>query len=337
MTDPEYLGKHLLVAGVDPNYASTYGNGAIRYITNNYSNATNDLSSKYYLYGDASGGMASEYYAASSSVISDLNSGYGLANYTAHCSYQGWADPNVVISDLVSVNNYGKYGLWIGNCCESVRFENSECFGEAVLRLADRGAIGYIGGSDNTLWDEDYWWQIGLSSNISAYPTYEETETGAYDGAFHNKINEIDNFSKWYTSQGQINVCGNLAVQSSTSSYRDYYWEIYHLMGDPSLMPYLKIPTNISASVNPTNLILGINQITVTTEARAYVALSQNNELIIAAFADENGIAVLNFSSADLNIGDALIVVTAQNKIPFIETKTVVPAEEPYILSLIHI
>ena len=30
-----------------------------------------------------------------------------------------------------------------------------------------------------------------------------------------------------------------MAVQSSGSSLANYYWEIYHLMGDPSVMNYL--------------------------------------------------------------------------------------------------
>ena len=328
--DPDFLGKHLLIAGVDADFASTYGNGAIRYLTDNYSNATNDVSSKYYLYGDASGGMDSNDDAASAAVVADLSTGYGIANYSAHCNYEGWADPNVVVSDLADIENTQKFGLWIGNCCESVRFENSECFGEAVLRLENKGAIGYIGGSDNTLWDEDYWWAIGLTSNVSAYPSYEESEQGAYDGAFHTKINEVNNSAKWYTSQGQINVCGNLAVQSSTSSYRDYYWEIYHLMGDPSLVPYLKIPSSITATINPSDFIVGLSEITVNTIANAYVALSQNGELITATYSNESGLAILN--SSDLIVGDATIVITTQNKIPYIVTKPVAPANEPYVI-----
>ncbi|EKD84080.1 MAG: hypothetical protein ACD_39C00259G0002 [uncultured bacterium] len=34
-------------------------------------------------------------------------------------------------------------------------------------------------------------------------------------------------------------VAGNLAVEASSSSRKQYYWEVYHLMGDPSLKTYM--------------------------------------------------------------------------------------------------
>jgi hypothetical protein len=65
--------------------------------------------------------------------------------------------------------------MWIGNCCQSNTFYENECFGEAALRKANGGAIGYIGGSNNTLWDEDYWWGVGVNSTVVAQPTYTGT------------------------------------------------------------------------------------------------------------------------------------------------------------------
>ena len=53
-------------------------------------------------------------------------------------------------------------------------FDVSVCFGEALLRAEDKGAIGYIGGSNNTYWDEDFWWGVG-SGNITSNPSYNNT------------------------------------------------------------------------------------------------------------------------------------------------------------------
>ena len=63
----------------------------------------------------------------------------------------------------------------IGNCCQSNAFDVSVCFGEALLRENNKGAVGYIGGSNNTYWDEDYWWAVGNTSNITSNPNYIST------------------------------------------------------------------------------------------------------------------------------------------------------------------
>jgi len=50
MPDLSYLGKTVLIAGVDGTYASTHGNGAINYATTEYFNAAHGITSDTYLY-----------------------------------------------------------------------------------------------------------------------------------------------------------------------------------------------------------------------------------------------------------------------------------------------
>ena len=76
-----------------------------------------------------------------------------------------WADPGFRISHINALGNYGKYPLVIGNCCLTSTYDSAECFGETWLRAADKGAIGYIGGSNSTYWDEDYWWGVGYHAS----------------------------------------------------------------------------------------------------------------------------------------------------------------------------
>jgi hypothetical protein len=334
MSDPSYLENNILIAGVDAGYAPTHGNGAINYATDYYFNPEHNINPLTYLFNDPTNStvMSSENSGASSSIVNYINQGVGFANYTAHCSPSGWYDPSFETSNVASLTNNQKYGLWIGNCCESMRFEYSECFGESGLRKVDGGAIGVIGGSNNTYWDEDYWWGIGLKDgSATANPTYEETGLGAYDGIFHDKVNEINDISTWFPAQGQINMAGNLAVQASSSDIKTYYWEIYHLMGDPSLMPYMGIPNPMTVSSTPEALLLGMTTFSVSSAPYTYVALSQNGVLIDAAVSDVSGIAVLNFDAENIEIGTADLVVTGQNKIPYIGTINVYPADQPYV------
>lgn len=299
-----YLDTVVMVAGVDASYAPTYANGQVNYGVNNYFNASNGIYSRTYLY------PASQSSAAQ--IRADIGQGVGLANYTAHCSSSGWGDPSFTTSHISAMSNTNKYGLMIGNCCLSNKFDDTECFGEGLLRAVNKGAVGYIGGTNNTLWDEDYFWGVGYTANITANPTYTGTGLGAYDCVFHTH-NEPE--SDWFVTNDQMIFAGNMAVQASASTNKKYYWEIYHLMGDPSLMTYLHEPTPLFVTYN-NPIIVGETTLTVSTEPGAYVALSNNNVLLSAALADVNGLAQLTFAPF-LNPDTADIVVTKQNKIPF--------------------
>ena len=225
MPDPSYIQNALLVAGADDYHSSTWGNGQVNYGTDVYFNSENDITAYAYLQPEPAGANYSQ------QIKGHINDGVGFANYSAHCSPDGWADPSFWSNDIQNLTNSHKYGLWVGNCCESNKFNELECFGEAALRANNKGALGYIGGSNSTFWDEDYWWAVGFKT-VTAHPVYDAENLGAFDCLFHtHEEPETEHFS----TQGQMVVAGNLAVQSSTSQDKVYYWEIYHLMGDPSL------------------------------------------------------------------------------------------------------
>lgn len=324
MPDPSYLNQALLVAGDDASYEMTHANGQIYYGEQNYYNAAHQVvQNMYYQPLDN---------AATSTIIRNkISAGVGFANYTAHCSSSGWASPSFSTSNVNALTNANKYGMWIGNCCQSNTFYESECFGEAALRKANGGAIGYIGGSNNSYWDEDYWWGVGLTPSVIAQPTYTGSGRGAYDGYWHDLANEVNNTTTWYPTQGQMTVCGNIAVQASTSSLKQYYWEIYHLMGDPTITNFVGTPQPMTVTPNPSALMVGMTTLQVNAAPYAYVALSQNGVLFATALTNASGQADLTFASNILTVGTADLVVTAQNRIPYIGTITISPANEPYV------
>jgi hypothetical protein len=324
MPDPSYLNNMVLIAGVDGTNAPTYGNGFVNYANRYYANADNGINSYYYLYGDASGEMSSDDDAASASIQSFISAGVSIVNYTAHCSSNGWLDPSFSISDIFIMTNEHKYPLMIGNCCQSVKFEGSS-FGEEILRASGKGAVGYIGGSDFTYWDEDYFWGVGLAQ-ISANPTYDNSGLGAYDRFFHLNDEEKND---WFITQGQMVFAGNLEVEASSSSWKDYYWEIYHLMGDPSLVPYVTVPEILSANYN-SEIIVNTTSFQVISEVDSYVALSQNGVLLDANLVDESGIVNLSFDEIT-GTGVVDIVITKQNKQPIIAQITIITDENPNI------
>ncbi|MCO5264796.1 MAG: C25 family cysteine peptidase [Lentimicrobium sp.] len=315
--DPSFLGECVMISGVDAGNAPTYGNGQINYGTTYYFNEAHGLLSHTYLYPESG--------SSASAIIQNVSNGVAYGNYTAHGSSSGWADPGFEISDIPGLQNDGKYPLLVGNCCLTSTY-NTNCFGEELLRASHKGAVGYIGASNSSYWDEDYYFGVGVGA-IMVNPTYEATTLGNYDRAFHD---HGEPFSEWYTSQGQMLFAGNLAVTESGSSRTTYYWEIYCLMGDPSLTIYMGVPDEMTVSYEPL-MPLQTTEFTVTAEPYAYVAISKDGVLYGSALADEFGVAVVTLNPISVP-GDAEVIVTAQNKQPFIGSVVVASPDGPYVM-----
>jgi len=319
--DPSFLDEVVMIAGADASHGTTWGNGQINYGTTYYFNAEHGLNAHIYLQPEPSGGNYSQ------NIKQNISDGVSYANYTAHCSPSGWADPNFVISDVSGMTNAHKYPLMVGNCCSSVEFQTN-CFGEEVLRAPLKGAVGYIGGSNSTYWDEDFWWGVGFET-VSANPTYNPEHLGAYDRTFHDQAGV--SLEDWYVTQGQMPAAGNLAVTQAGADLEEYYWEIYHLMGDPSLMIYFSQPpaTNTSyAGLMP----VGSATFTVNTDPYAYVAISKDGVLHGTALADGDGVAEVVFEAPITIPGVADVVVTGQNLMPFMGELTVASPDGAYVL-----
>ncbi|MCD4830024.1 MAG: T9SS type A sorting domain-containing protein [Candidatus Cloacimonetes bacterium] len=317
MPDPGYLGEVVMIAGMDASHGHTWGNGQINYGTSLYFNDAHGINSHTYLYPNSGGNSAN--------IIDNISNGVGYVNYTAHGSSTSWADPGFTIPNINGLQNADEYPLVVGNCCLTNKFEVAECFGEAWLRAENKGAIGYIGGTNSTYWDEDYWWGVG-NGPVVANPTYHETGLGVYDGLFHD---HAEPFADWYTTAGAMIVRGNLAVVEGGGS-ANYYWEIYSLMGDPSLMPYMGQPIANDADW-PEQILFGLTEITITAEPYSYVALSFDGEMKGVGLVDGSGSLTLTFEPFTTP-GDAQLVITAQNRIPLIVPVPVIPNVGPYMV-----
>lgn len=322
MPDPSYLEEVVLVAGMDGSHGHDWGNGQINYGTINYFNEDHDILSHTYLYPESGANAAS--------IRQDVSNGATFVNYSAHCGPSGWSDPSFTISDIPALSNQDKYGLIIGNCCSSSEYQTT-CFAEEILRAANKGAVGYIGGSNSTYWDEDYYFGVGVGEISEDPPSYEETTLGNYDRSFHEND---EPFGDWYVTMDQVLFAGNLAVSESGSSLETYYWDIYNLMGDPSLMIYYGIPDEMTVEHDPM-IIIGTTSFDVATEPYAYIALNMEGENVAVALADESGNATLEFTSPDTP-GTAELVITAQNFQPYINDIMVLAPDGAYCMYQAH-
>ena len=317
--DISYLGEVIMIAGMDPSFGATHGNGAINYGTQQYFNEAHGIESHTYLYPD-SGSNASN-------IVSNVSAGVGYVNYTAHGSSISWADPSFTLSNINSLNNENMYPLVVGNCCLTNKFEVGTCFGEGWLRAENKGAVAYIGGTNSTYWDEDYYWGVGAGPITGSGASYDETGRGVYDGLFHENGEE---FSSWFITAGEMIVNGNLAVTEGGGSLINYYWEIYSVMGDPSVSAYLGVPSENNASY-PTTILIGMESIDITADPYSLVSLTMDGESYGTVLVDDSGSATLEFESFTTP-GNATIVITAQNREPIIEVIEVIPNAGAYMV-----
>lgn len=302
--DPSFLEEVVLIAGWDYGHTVKWGYPQIKYGLKYYFNKANGITTQHnYLSAGSHQGDAD--------IRKDVNDGCAFVNYTAHGSPTSWGDPSFSSAQVTALENKGKYPLVVGNCCLTNKFEVSTCFGEAWLR-AKNGAIGYIGGTNSTYWDEDLWWGTGfypinMNNPEGLPPEKAASGAGAYDNAFDGP----------HKTAGGMVLAGNLAVEESSSPRKLYYWEVYQLMGDPTLMVFWGKPKAMTVE-HPKTLAAKAAAVTVNAPAGAYVGVTVGGELIGAGFANADGKAEL--ALVNVTAGQADVVVTGQNFVPYTGT-----------------
>jgi hypothetical protein len=298
-----FYDNALTTAGVD-NENATYMNGQVYYGFSNYLNSANRINGSHFYFPVSS--------SAKDSIIKIINKGVSFINYTGHGVINGWLHMNINTSDTLLMKNKAMYPFIISNACATSTFYNNGSFGSVMVKARDKGAIGYIGCSQDSFWDEDYYWAVGMGP-ITTDPTYETTGLGALDRLFHT---HGESASDWYISMGQVNYSGNLSVSSSTTSRKKYYWETYNLVGDPSLIPVIGQPDTFNI-VLPDTLPNNLTRFSLISEPFSYIAISHFDTLYDASFASASG--SINLDIPPLSNDSCLVVISGQNRKPVIK------------------
>ena len=307
-----FYSRAFATSGNDGSYAD-YMNGQVKYAAENYLNSSNNLSGSFFYYPQSA--------SAEDTIKKLINKGTTFINYTGHGEVSGWQDPTINMDSLRNVN---MYPFIISNACQTAHFSNSSALSNKMVVSGNKGAIGYIGCSNDSYWDEDFYWAVGTGTP-SSDPTYENTGLGAYDRLFHT---HRESFSDWYITMGQVIYAGNLSVSASTSSRKKYYWETYNLTGDPSVIPIIGKPDTFDISL-PDTLPNGIKSLSINADPFAYVAVSHFDTLWDASFVSSSGSVMLDLPG--LSDDSCLIVITGQNKLPLIKTIYFSDVQNEYI------
>ena len=297
LADSSYLSRSLLVAGKEETEpAPTVTNGQVNYLKSCIieHDSQHDTICFYNPSSDTLG----------EAIEGHIRQGVGLINYTAHCIATSWLYPRISQYFFDTLPANGSLFIAVNNCCRANEIIG-DCLGEHLLRKGGSGAVGVIGASNETLWNEDYYWSVGGEGNPSLFPQYHAGLEGAYDRLFHTHGTAP---AEHAPTMGQMLTAGNWAVTASGSPYDAYYWEIYSLLGDPSLMPYIGIPDTQWLAVDTVregDVTIGVHG---TPGAR--VAATWNDTLWGVCTLDGNGDGLMHTSRPVLDT--LLLTATAQ-------------------------
>lgn len=319
MPDPSYLSDALMIAGVDEWWNSKVGAPSINYATNFFFNQSNGLNNVYKY-------TASPY----NGCYDHMNDGVGFVNYTAHGVESGWVDPAFSTADVVELTNKDKYFWVIGNCCLTGDWgsDNGPCLAESMTRAKEKGAWGYIGSCPVTYWYEDYYFVVGATSVYNKMPNVTQTEEGVYEMFWKDDV---------YNALSSVPFVGNLSVTNAHSGAYEitngiellYYWEAYHTIGDGTVMPYRTKPTENNVS-HAEVINMGLDFYTVTADPSSYVAISKDGVLLGAAMVGKAGVVDVPITPI-VTDGEATIVVTHPQRIPYVKNVLALPTEGPYL------
>lgn len=303
--DTATLHRVLLVAGAENQEpAPTTTNGQVNYLRREVKLAMPEVDTLCY-HNPASAGQRD-------AILADIGSGVGLLNYTAHGTTAGWTSPAVSFS---SIDTLGEPmpTVYVNNCCQTNNFTGT-CFGEQLLRKPQGGGVAVIGATNSTLWNEDYYWAVGPKYPFSLDPQYDSLLPGAFDPWLGGDIHTV----------GHLMVAGNLAVAAFGSPYDRFYWEIYNLFGDPSLVPWLGVLQQVQLAVADT-VAVGTMELRVSGTPGATVSAVQGGELLGVVQLDEHRSSLLRFSRAT----DTMPVLFTATKPRMLPMEITVPSAMP--------
>jgi len=235
-------------------------------------------------------------YPAVSDIVSAINSGASVINYTGHGSETSWGTSGFSNSDVNTLTNSGMLPfIWSVGCVNGA-FVSTTCFGEAWLRATNNnqptGAVATLMSTINQSWAPPMTGQDEMNDIL--------VETYA------------NNIKRTF---GGISMNGCMYMNDVEGSAGAEMTDTWNLFGDPSLMVRTDIPQAMTVS-HPQSIMLADNQLQVNCNVNnAFVSLTINNEII--------GTGTVTNGSANITFGQLLytdsidVAVTAYNYIPY--------------------
>ena len=247
-------------------------------------------------------------------VLQSINDGRFIVNYSGHGSTTSWAGPNVSQSNVRSLNHSDARPFVISNACITSQFTIDESFGETWIKHPE-GAIVFWGSMDSSYWDEDDILEKAM------YKKIYELNDRHFDKITQYALRAVDNF---YNG-------GNRTL---------YYWETYHIFGDPSLLLRTSKTKNVNIDGSLT-IPFGITHanLSLTDDSGAPLANTKvsiyavvdEEEIISSALSDVSGNVSLDLKGAPAGVEFNLTAYGKNTKL--VKSKLLITSSDsPYLL-----
>ncbi|MDP8201457.1 MAG: C25 family cysteine peptidase [Candidatus Tenebribacter burtonii] len=242
-------------------------------------------------------------------ITASINEGVGVVTYRGWGDANGWHFPYYHIDNLENLDNYRMLPIMTSIVCNTGDFANTNvdpCFGEAWLRLGTpgnpRGGVIFIGPSD-----------LHTSTNLN---------NSIFSGLWYGVLNENNLAFGSAVLRGKYELYDNFPLDREPGGDVEFYFNVYNILGDPSLSIWTTVPQEISCTL-PLEVNVGTNFIEIDLNGMegAIVTAIKDDEFSSTAIV-ENGSALIYLES--LTAGEILLTITKPNYYPLQQTIEVV-------------
>jgi hypothetical protein len=263
------------------------------------------------LYDGSQGGVDAPGNPSPNDVLSVLNSGASIVNYTGHGSQVSWGTSGFSNSDIANMTNTQMLPFICSVGCVNGDFSSTTCFGEAFLRAQSSGqpvgAVATFMSSINQYWNEPMRAQDEMVDLLVG--TYPVNIKRTFGGLCEN---------------GCMNM--NDVYGTSGADMTD----TWHIFGDPSLNVRTAAPTAITAT-HAATLMVGSSQLSITSNTDGALACLSMNGQILGTGVVAGGSVTITFPSIS-SIDTIFVTLTAFNKVPYEGTVQVIPGSAPFVI-----
>lgn len=144
-------------------------------------------------------------------AVASMNDDRSFLVYSGHGAPTFWDAPRVTQSDIRNMTGVA-ISYVASHACVTADFNTAESFGDTWVIEPESGGLTFFGASDSSYWDEDDILERTVFDTLYADPELIDVP-----------------------SVGTMTHAGLLTVGAQFSR-GDYYWEEYHIFGDPSLV-----------------------------------------------------------------------------------------------------
>lgn len=250
-------------------------------------------------------------YPGTSQITASINAGVGIISYRGWGDAHGWHFPEYYVEDMAELNNYKMLPIMTSIVCNTGDFANSNvdpCFGEAWIRLGSpsnpSGGVVFVGPSD-----------LHTSTKLN---------NSIFSGFWYGVLDEDNLAFGSAVLRGKYELYNNFPLDREPDGNVEFYFNVYNILGDPSLSIWTTVPQDISCTI-PEEVNVGTNflELDLTGLDGAIVTAIKDEEFSSTAVVD-GGSALLYLES--LTAGEILITITKPNYHPLQDTINVIQA-----------